>query len=556
MHTRRAFLATVGLAAGTALVALTGCQSPPAATATPNPAPTPAQSVAPTAPPAAGNPTAAPAQSSAHASTTSSAAGQPKTGGQAVLAIPVEVVNYDPFLGAGTHGYMLARGVYNTLTRYDNHLKPQPELASSWQFSSDGLQITLNLRHGVKFHSGREFTADDVVFTLQKAQDPTYAALNRGLVAPLSATAKDKYTVVFSTKTPYAAVFDALDGLFIIDKDTAQPHFLQKAVGTGPFKQGARVPGDYARFDRFDGYWNKPAYLDSFELKTMSDIQARAINFESKAIDMVWQLDYPDYIRLQKTNHYDMLPGAEGAIYYDITINTTRPTFKDKRVRQAINWSIDRQRFVNVVLKGIVAPTSIPFPKASFAYDEALATKFHKDLNQAKSLLKQAGADKGFTATLMTSSKRTPGFSDLAQMLQADLKTVGVNLTIQDLEPTVYDRNFPKGEFDIALHTFGRANKDPATLFGGAIVWYTNPKTNPSHFQSDQYAKLVEQGATTIDVAKRKEIYHQITLLIQDECFCIPVASQPRVFGTQKYVQDFAYTLDNMPLWHRLWLNK
>lgn len=479
-----------------------------------------------------------------------------RSGGTLLAALPVDVVNFDPFLVGGTHGYMLARGLYNTLTRYDENLQPQPELATTWEFSEDGRQLTLNLRTGVQFHSGRELTADDVVFSLQVAQDEEYAALLRALVLPITAEASNDSTVVLSTEEPYAAMFDAVDGLFIVDRETAQPRFPETGVGTGPFKQGQLVPGDFARFDRFDDYWGGPALLDAFELRSTPDLTAMAIGFESGSVDVAWRLNYQDYVRLEESGDYTMLPGAEAALFYDLTIDTTHPILSDKRVRQAINWAIDRQRFVDIVLQGIVGPTSVPYPEASLAYDAELANTFEKDLDRAKALITDAGYPDGFEATIMTSTKRNPGMIELAQVLQADLGTIGVEVTIEDLEPTVYDPRYLDGDFDIAVHTFGRANKDPANLFSGAVAWYTDPARNPSKFQSDRYTDLVEEGATTLDSVRRAEIYREITLLIQDECFCIPVAQQPRTWGLQEDVKDFVYTPDNMPLWHRVWLDR
>jgi len=479
-----------------------------------------------------------------------------KSGGTLLAALPVDVTNFDPFLTGGTHGYMLARGLYNTLTRYDNDLQPQPELATDWAFSEDGLQLTLNLRSGVKYHSGRDFTADDVLFSLQAAQDETYAALNRALLLPITATAPSPTAVILSTEQPYAAMFDALDGLFIIDKETAEPNFPETGVGTGPFKQGELIPGDFARFDRFDDYWGGPAPLDAFELRPTPDLAAMAIALESQSIDVAWRLNYQDYVRLQESGDFTMLPGAEAALYYDIAMDTTHPVLSDKRVRQAVNWAVDRQRFVDTILNGIVGSTSIPYPQASLAYEEELANKFQKNLDQAKALITEAGHPDGFTAKLMTSTKRNPGMIELAQILQADLGTIGVTLEIEDLEPTVYDPRYLDSDFEMVIHTFGRANKDPATLFGGARAWYTDPALNPSKFTSDRYAELVNQGATTLDMARRKEIYHEITVLIQDECFCFPVAEQPRVWGMAGHVKDFVYSPDNMPLWHQVWLDK
>ena len=480
-----------------------------------------------------------------------------KKGGKLIAALPVDIVNFDPYLGAYTHMYMLQRALYNTLTHYNDKMEPQPELATEWKFSSDGLALTMQLRKGVKFHSSREFSAEDVIFSLAAMQDAKYGALQRSLVLPLKAEAKDKSTVVFSTEKPYAAVFDALDAIFILDKETAAPRFPQKAVGTGPFKQGQWVPGDFARFDRFDGYWGGPAHLDTLEVRPIPDPAAMAVNLESGAVDVAWRLNYQDYVRLRNTGKFQTLPGAEAGFFYDLTINTTTPAFKDKRVRQAINWAVDRKRFVEVVLRGVVEPTSIPYPRASVAYDAGLAKTYAaKDLARAKDLIAKAGFPNGFEGTLMTSQKRNPGMIELAQILQADLKTIGVNLKIEDLEPPVYDKRFADGQFEIAVHTFGRANKDPGVLFGGAIVWYTDPKRNPSRFQSDRYAKLVDDGAATLDRAKRKAIYHEVTQMILDECWCITIAEQPRVWGLAPHVKNFAYTLDNNPVWHAVWMDK
>jgi ABC-type transport system substrate-binding protein len=282
-----------------------------------------------------------------------------------------------------------------------------------------------------------------------------------------------------------------------------------------------------------------------------------AVNLESGAIDVAWRLNYQDYVRLRSAGKFQMLPGAEAGFFYDLTLNTTAAALKDKRVRQAINWAVDRKRFVEVILRGVVEPTCIPYPRASVAYDAALAKSYGvKDLARAKDLIAKAGFPGGFEATLMTSQKRNPGMIELAQILQADLKTIGVTLKIEDLEPPVYDKRFADGQFEIAVHTFGRANKDPGVLFGGAIVWYTDPKRNPSRFQSERYAKLVDEGATTLDRAKRKAIYREVTQMILDECWCLTIAEQPRVWGLAPHVKDFAYTLDNNPRWHAVWMDK
>lgn len=500
---------------------------------------------------------ATPGVQAAHAASSLAAAQEtPSQGGTVIAALPVEVTTYDPFLGGSNHGYLIARGLYNTLTQLDDSFTPQPELATDWSFSEDGLSLTLNLRQDVTFHSGRPFTSADVLFSFAAAQNPDYAALNRGLVSPISVEAVDDFTVVLSTETPYPAIFDALDGTFIVDSETAEPRFPEVGIGTGPFQQGERIPGEYARFDRYDGYWGGPAPLDAFEARPIPDAAALALALETRSVDLVWRIGYRDYVRLRDDGGFEASPGAEAAIFYDLTINTTHPALSDKLVRQALNWAIDRDRFVDAVLLNIVGPTSVPYPSQSFAYNEEQATTYTKDLDRAAALLAEAGLADGFSFNLMTSSSLNPGLGELSQILQADLATIGVTVNIEDIESATYSERFPAGEFEVAVHTFGRANKDPATLFGGAVVWYTNPETNPTRFDSDTYRDLVDQGATTIDPDARREIYHAVTELILDESFTIPIAEQPRVWAWLPEVRDFTYTLDNMPRWHTVWLDR
>src|SRR6202043_2786985 len=204
---------------------------------------------------AASTPAASLAQPTVLVSTPSTAAPTaaavaPKTGGTLRALQAGDLASLDG------HYYTTGNGlsvwiVYETLTVYDDNLKPQPALAESWELSPDGTQISLTLRKGVQFHSGRELTSDDVIYNLNRILDfKLTAGIITGFVPPETTwVARDKYTVTLTTKRPWAAVFDFFQVLNIIDKETAEgPEAKTKAVGTGPFTFVEWVQGDHVTY--------------------------------------------------------------------------------------------------------------------------------------------------------------------------------------------------------------------------------------------------------------------------------------------------------------------
>ncbi|HZO32525.1 MAG TPA: ABC transporter substrate-binding protein, partial [Chloroflexota bacterium] len=250
---RRAFLTSMAaVAAGLPLLA--AC-----APAAPSPAPTSkpaAAGAAPTSAPAAAGPapTSKPAAAApAPASTPAPAAkAQPKSGGTLRAATVGEYVNIDG------HWYSPKAGlavwlIYDTLTRYDDDLKVQPMLAESWEQSSDARQLTLKLRKGVTFHSGREFTSDDVIYNFNRVMDVKITAgIITNFIPPETTwEAPDKYTVAVKAKNPWPAVFDWLEVVGILDKETTDgPDSKTKAVGTGPFTFEEWVQGSHVSYGK------------------------------------------------------------------------------------------------------------------------------------------------------------------------------------------------------------------------------------------------------------------------------------------------------------------
>jgi ABC-type transport system substrate-binding protein len=176
------------------------------------------------------------------------------------------------------------------------------------------------------------------------------------------------------------------------------------------------------------------------------------------------------------------------------------------------------------------------------------------DLAQAKQFLAEAGYPNGFEAVLHISTATYPNTRQLAQILQADLAKIGVRLTIRDVEPAEYREVTwgTKNKFSIVLHEYGRANRDPDTLFKAAGAWYT--KDAMTTFTTPEYVQLVEKAGSTLDPAKRRQVYDQIARFLADQAFTLPISPSFTLNAIRPTAQDVAVNVDGMPLLEKAWL--
>src|ERR1051326_1192847 len=253
--------------------------------------------------------TPAPASATAPRPTSSAPVSQPtaqpapRRGGSLRIGIPADITGLDGHLIAAPATNTLWQ-VFDRLTVYNTNLEPQPMLAEAWERSTDGTQLTLHLRKGVQFHSGRDFTSADVAWNLERVKDPKVGAgILAGYRRPLGAVeTPDPSTVLLKSDKPWPAAFDFFQLFNIVDKDTLEgPNAGRSAGGTGPFVLNEWVQGDHLTFKRNPNYWQsgKP-YLDELQVSISSDAQANLLRFEASALDVGDSPPLTDTVRLQK----------------------------------------------------------------------------------------------------------------------------------------------------------------------------------------------------------------------------------------------------------------
>jgi peptide/nickel transport system substrate-binding protein len=492
---------------------------------------------APAAPPAAGTvPTSVSAPTAAAAATSSAPAAQPRRGGTLRAAIVGDLTSIDGQQSlpgvSGTVG-----NAYEGLTRYDASLQPQPMLAESWDLSSDGKQVKLNLRKGVQFHDGREFTSDDVKYSLLRIRDPQLAAVAGQLASQSAwwtgADTPDKYTVVLTSDVPRPGVFDFFQYFTVVDKNLMDgPDAKTRANGTGAFKFVEWVPGDHVTMVKHPNYWRSDLpYLDGFQTRIFRDTQAMVAGLEAGALDQVDSPGLLDLVRLKADPKYQALVIASSGQFVCIVANTTVSPTDSKQFRQAVNYAINRKRFVDTVFKGIISESQdLPFPPQAPAYDAARNQAYTFDLDKARSLL----AASGVTSTDLELVYSNTTFGDLnqslAQILQADLASIGVNMTLRPVDfATQFDVASKRAYQGLLLSSGSSAQLAEASSFLTRSRFYSpDPKTSFTGLNNASYQQLIGMAATQPDATVRKEVYGQIQDIILDESAAMSVSLYPQ----------------------------
>ncbi|MHB1132775.1 MAG: ABC transporter substrate-binding protein [Chloroflexota bacterium] len=483
------------------------------------------------------------------------AAVQPKKGGTLRYGKMGDIRGKDPH-PLGADQYCMVNLAWDTPIRFDEKLQPKPWLAESWQFSPDNLSLTLKLRKGVKFHTGREFVADDFKFNIERVRKTeTNTQMRFGAEKITAIDVPDANTITLKFAEPNPAVWDMLETLYIVDRENIDNKEFKQGIGTGPFKWVEWRPGERVVFERNPNYWqpNQP-YLDRIELVMHKDPSALAVNLDAGSLEIAEQPLDSDLVRLRDGGKFSAAISEFWSDFYYVGAVVNQPPLNNKKLRQAINYAIDRERFAKTALQGIGEAQSIPWPKNSPAYDATLAKEYAYDLAKAKQLLDESGVTTK-EATIVTSASISAAWVTLAEMLQADLNKLGFKLNIEQVEQAVWrDRNTNRKMTSLWTGQFGFSHMHPSTLATLAFPWRLG--ANTSYFESPQYASLVKSAATTVDPAASKKIYTDLTKLILDESFMMTVSPQKRTWLLNKQVKGFAYGIGNYTWMEKCWLDK
>jgi peptide/nickel transport system substrate-binding protein len=445
--------------------------------------------------------------------------------------------------------------VFDQLSFYNDKLEPQPMLAESWDISPDFKQVKLNLRKSVQFHSGREFTGDDVKYNLLRVRDPKITASGVGAQSNwfTSIDTPDKYTVVLTSDQPRPATFDLLQALNIVDRDTMEgPDARTRAVGTGPFVFREWAQGDHLDLVKNQNYWQSGRpLLGGIHIITLADPQAAVAQFEAGALDALKNPALRDFIRFKADDRFRALTNPATGAFHNMGADVTKPPTSNKQLRQALNFAIDRKRFVDTVLLGTGDALDLPWPSYSPAYDAARNSYYAFDLDRAKSLVAASGVSNVELDIRVQAAN--PEQLAFAQIYQADLATLGIQINIMNLDLSVWkDQVNNKKYTGLFVALGGGGQLQPSSLFTTGIAFA--PSVNNQGFTSPRYESLINMVASESDESRRPPLYSQLNDLLLDESFDMPLATAPARMVTTAALEGVGYTV-GQALYTNAWLS-
>lgn len=469
-----------------------------------------------------------------------------KRGGTLTIGQPYGLDAVVAFPRATNNNYRWA--VWDALTEVDASGLVKPMLAASWEVSSDRLSMTLSLRQGVKFHSGRAMAAQDVKAALDYALDPKTSAqsgtgMNR---AGTKVTVVDPKTIKLNFTSPLPSALYLLADSPIVDM---QSDLVKSPGGTGPFKFSDFVPGDHLKLVRSSSYWQTDLpYLDNVVVKVLPDLNTAFVALQTGTIDS--SFGTPDQVKQAQTSKDLAVVQQPSAGNYVIKFNVTDKPLDNKIVRQALGLAADRKRFVDTLLGGAGYPTNELWPKSSVAYDASIdSTTF--DLTKAQQLLQQAGVG-SFNVTLTTCRSIFAALADFEQIYQADLAKIGVTATIRDLATADYLAQSNSASWHgIYPDMYGGGASDPDVIWSTG-VW--RPSGNDTHFSSDQQLQLIQQAAAEPDQVKRIALYRQIAQFIQDQAYIVPLANPSAVYILRTRVHGLTHNANTEAHYAATWV--
>jgi peptide/nickel transport system substrate-binding protein len=448
------------------------------------------------------------------------------------------------FLGQNNPNFAIIRTVFNTLTRYDHRtFEPQPELATSWKATPDGKSITVQLRDGVTFHSGRPFTAEDVIFTIKAMlRDGVSSQFKHVAKAITTMTADGEHSLTLTLAHPVTNLFDMFEVMPIVDSATFDQLLAGKAfVGTGPFKVAEYTPGSGIKLAKNEHYWKQGRpYLDGITINVQSQSQTMLSSLRSGQSQLGLDLAPLDTAALKDNPGFQVVSSdANDAVYYVASNVKIRP-LDNVDVRQGIAWAIDRQRILDQALAGIGRTSSLPWPETSKAYDKDKANFYSHNTDKAKQLIARGGAAGAAVNVAYNSGFLTN--KSIAEIVQFNLKEAGLDAKLVPLQAADFFGKLSSGGLPgLFVNVHGFDQLSPATLVKGAFPF--NADKNASNFDSDEYRQIADQLWTATDQTATQAAYDRVNDFFLDQQFVSDLVVSAHTFTISSKLKGLNYNM-------------
>lgn len=479
--------------------------------------------------------------------------------------------DYDP---ATTHGSG-DKLAFSGLVSFDPKLTLMPDLAEKWESSADGTVYTFHLRANAKFHDGRSVTAQDIIYSWERAASPdlhsdtvlTYLGDIVGIQEMTTGEAKhakglvalDEHTlqVTIDAPKPYFLYKLTYPTSFIVDKANVESgdEWYRKPNGTGPYRLTKWKSFESIVYEANpDFYLGKPS-IPYVVIQLYSGVGTRL--YESNEIDLtgVSRYDADRFLDPTEPLHSELVTGVDLCTSY-IVFDITRPPFDDVNVRKAFSMAFDRQRFIDVVLNGKALPANGLYPPGLPGFSLALKGLPY-DPAQARELLKQSkyGGPEGLPPIVFTDAGiGTYVSGDVAAMADMWQKNLGVRITVENIEPDYYyDQIYSGNHGQLISNGWCADYPDPENF--ADVLFHSGSSQNGGGYSNPQLDALLEQARVEQDVSKRIAMYQQAEQMIVDDAPVLFITHSLSYQLVKPYVKGYVFTPIDIPIERYMWLD-
>ncbi len=464
------------------------------------------------------------------------------------FAYDADPVSLDPHeqLSGGT--LQLSHMVFDPLVRWNKDLGFDPRLAKSWE-RIDDTTVLFKLREGVKFHSGNEMTAEDVVYTIERLKSsPDFKGIFAGWA---SARAVDDYTVEIKTDGPSPLVLHTATYVFPLDKDFYEEggdeivkhgdsFASQNVSGTGPFTITEREQGVKVVFERNPDYWDadSPGNVQTAVLTPIKEAPTRVAALLSGDVDFIAPVPPTDLERIENDENTNLVT-MTGTRIITLQLNQKRhEALANPKVRQAIVHAINNEGIVQKIMKGFGTVAAQQSPEGYVGHNPNLTPRF--DVEKAKALMEEAGYADGFSATMMCPNNRYVNDYKICEAAAAMLAKIGIEIDLTTMPKAQYWPKFDERAADIMMIGWHSDTEDSAN-FNEFLTMTPNPDTgrgqyNSGNYSNDEVDRLTLASLTETDTQKRADMLQTVEQILYDEAAFVPLHWQDLAWAARKGV--------------------
>lgn len=486
-------------------------------------------------------------------------AAQATAPGRAVFSYAEEYdpPSLDPAMIDESVGGNITRYLYDGLVRNDRESdKIAPAVAESWEISEDSLTLTFHLRHGVRFTNGREVNADDFVYAWTRAllmpESPMAGLLSpiEGAMAVQSGEANtlagveavDDYTLKVTLSYPFSDFMNYLDDpVFapvpreaVEDPNTV---FAESPVGNGPFRLKEWVRGERIVLEKNPDYYGKAPALDEVTMKVIALPETALAELKAGNVDAIKKVMPAQIAEVRADGSLKVIEVPVNVIHY-AGFNITSEPWQNVKLRQALNYAVDRDTIAGKLLQGLESPADGVIPPSMPGHQDN-AMPYTYDPEKAKALLAEAGYPEGQGLPPLVLACMGDGLApEVAQAMQASFAAIGVEVELQVLEQGVFMEGMQGGDIGFFLISMVAEAPTPDALLYPMFASASIGSYNVYQYQNPEVDRLLEQARQTVDASERTNLYNQAERLILAEAPIIPVtfgrdtvAYLPRVTG-------------------------